>query len=151
MSPALVLGVLVASAGLQDGVDWDDVLYVALLIVAVAGAVTALWKAGRAAFLCIHQIQVNTAAIRAELHPSEGPSLVEQFAALRTEVTALRAELRPNGGSSLRDQTNRIERTQERIVTRVDAVAQDVADVKAETDRQGARLDLHIDKHGGAG
>lgn len=150
MSPALLLGVLVASAGLQDGLDWDDVLYAAGLIVAVAAAATVLWKAGRAAFLCIHQIQVNTAAIRAELHPEQGPSMVDQVAALRVQMTALRAELRPNGGSSLRDQTNRIEQKQGQIVTRIDGLVDDVREVKVETDRQGERLDRHIDKHGGA-
>lgn len=132
-----------ASAGLADGLDWDDVLYTAGLIIAVGAAVAVLWRAGRAAFACIHQISGDTRVIRAALFPESGPSLPDQ-------VAELRAQMRPNGGSSMRDQLTRVETRQLELRTQVGALSQDVHELKTETDRQGERLDRHIDRHGGA-
>lgn len=131
---------LLAAAGLADGVDLDDVLYVAGLIVALGAATAVLVKCVRAAWECLHQVAADTAATRAALFPEGGPSLTEQ-------VAALRREMQPNGGSSLRDQTTRIETRQLELRTQVGALSDDVQELKAETARQGDRIDRHIDKH----
>ncbi len=138
MLPLVVPSLLVAAVGLNDGVDWDDVGYAAALVVAVLTAGALLWRLTRSTWQCLHQISVDTAASRAAL-----PGLTERMAALE-------AQMRPNGGTSLRDQVTRIETRQIEFRSRMDAMGQDVVELKDETVRQGQRLDAHIDRHGGA-
>ena len=138
----MMTDLVIAATGLQDGFDTDDIIYLATLITVSAAAALVVLRAVRAAWRCVHQISMDTAAVRLALYPERGPSILERIASLERE-------LKPNGGSTLRDQTTRIETRQMELRTKMSALVDDVREIKEETDRQGDRLDRHIDKHGG--